>query len=119
MANPEQFNLAELESMASGDTSFIIKMLETFSYSVPPFIEKMKVALEEKDLTELAKLGHRLKPSFHYLGRPDLNELLAIIENGDGSKQSEEIYGAAKKFLTGFAPMMVAVDEHLENLKQA
>jgi hypothetical protein len=119
MANPELFNLAELESMASGDIPFIIKMLETFSYTVPPYIERMKVALEGKDLPELAKVGHRLKPSFHYLGRPDLNALLAIVENGDGTKQADEIYDATKKFLAGVAPMMVAVDEHLENLKQA
>jgi HPt (histidine-containing phosphotransfer) domain-containing protein len=119
MANPEQFNLAELETIAAGDQSFIIKMLDTFSYTVPPFIEKMKVALATKNLADLAHIGHRLKPSFHYLGRADLNGLLAVIENGDGSKKEEEIYAATNQFLSGVALMMVAVDEHLEKIKQA
>lgn len=118
MATPEQFNLAELETIAAGDQSFILKMLETFSYSVPPFIEKMKEALAAKNLLDLSKTGHRLKPSFHYLGRADLNRLLAAIENGDGSKTEEEVYDATNKFLDGVAPMMIAVDEHIEAIKQ-
>jgi hypothetical protein len=118
MENHELFHLRELEAMAGSDIPFIIKMLETFSYTVPPFIEKMKVAQETKNLTELASVAHRLKPSFHYLGRPDLNALLLIIENGDGSQQETAIYDAVKKFVHDVYPMMIAVDEHLENLKQ-
>jgi HPt (histidine-containing phosphotransfer) domain-containing protein len=119
MENQELFHLRELESMAGGDIPFIIKMLETFSFTVPPFIEKMKVAQETKDLTDLASIAHRLKPSFHYLGRPDLNKLLLIVENGDGSQTEAAIYDAVKKFIHDVYPMMIAVDEHLENLKQA
>ncbi|MEO5641805.1 MAG: Hpt domain-containing protein [Bacteroidia bacterium] len=117
MENPKLFHLAEIESMAGGDSAFIIKMLETFSYTVPPFIERMKTALQTKDLPELALVGHRLKPSFHYLGRPDLNALLAILENGDGSKKEEEIFAATTKFLKDAALMMIDVDEHLEKIK--
>jgi HPt (histidine-containing phosphotransfer) domain-containing protein len=119
MENHELFHLRELESMGGDDISFIIKMLETFSYTVPPFIEKMKVAQETKDLAELTRIGHRLKPSFHYLGRPDLNQLLVIIENGDGTQTEAEIYDAVKKFIHDAYPMIIAVDEHLENLKNA
>lgn len=119
MATPEQFNLAELETIAAGDQAFILKMLETFSFSVPPFVEKMKEALAAKNLPDLSKTGHRLKPSFHYLGRADLNQLLATIENGDGSRTEEEVCNATNQFLSGVAPMMIAVDEHIEALKQA
>ncbi len=118
MKEPKHFNLRELESMAGGDPSFIIKMLETFSYTVPPFVEQLKTALSEKNLPELARIGHRLKPSFHYLGRPDLNALLAVMENGDDSKVELEIYAAAKKFLSDYPLMMIEVDEHIEKLKQ-
>jgi HPt (histidine-containing phosphotransfer) domain-containing protein len=118
MENPQHFNLRELESMAGGDAAFIIKMLETFSYTVPPFIERLKTALSNKNLPDLAHIGHRLKPSFHYLGRPDLNALLAIIENGDGTNKEQDIFSAANKFLSGYAIMMIEVDEYLEKLKQ-
>lgn len=117
MENPKLFDLAEIESLAGDDVAFVTKMLETFSYTVPPFIERMKTALKQKNLPDLANIGHRLKPSYHYLGRPDLNGLLAIIENGDGSKKEDEIFAAANKFLTGAALMMIDVDEHLETLK--
>lgn len=70
-------------------------------------------------MPDLANIGHRLKPSFHYLGRPDLNELLGVIENGDGTKKDEEIFAAANKFLSGYAIMIIEVDEYLEKLKQA
>lgn len=117
MENPKLFDLTEIENLAGGDSVFITKMLETFSYTVPPFIERMKIALKDKNLSELSHIGHRLKPSFHYLGRPDLNALLGILENGDGSKNETEIFAAANKFLTGSALMMIDVDEHLEKLK--
>ena len=118
MENPQHFNLLELESMAGGDAHFIIKMLETFSYTVPPIVERMKTTLSNKNLPDLANIGHRLKPSFHYLGRPDLNALLAIIENGDGTNKEQDVFSAANKFLSGYAIMMIEVDEYLEKIKQ-
>jgi HPt (histidine-containing phosphotransfer) domain-containing protein len=118
MENAELFDLRELNVLSGGDHSFLIKMLETFSDTVPPFIEKMKDAFAAKNLPELANLGHRLKPSFYYLGRTDLTDLLGIIENGDGSKKDVEIYAAANKFLDAVKPMLPAVKEHIQKLKK-
>ncbi|MDQ3111384.1 MAG: Hpt domain-containing protein [Bacteroidota bacterium] len=118
MENSEQFHTRELESMAGDDLPFIIKMLETFSFTVPPFIEKMKGASEAKDFTELKHIAHRLKPSFHYLGRPDLNQLLGIIENGGGTQNEADILAGAQNFIHAAYPMMIAVDEHIEKIKQ-
>jgi HPt (histidine-containing phosphotransfer) domain-containing protein len=92
-------------------------MLSTFSVSVPPFIQKMKDALAVKNFHDLANIAHRLKPSFHYLGRPDLNKLLEKVENGDGSASETEIISAANNFLKNSALMMVEADEYLEKLK--
>jgi HPt (histidine-containing phosphotransfer) domain-containing protein len=118
MENAEQFDLGELNILSGGDRDFLIKMLETFSGTIPPFIEKMKDALTAKNIADLANIGHRLKPSFHYLGRTDLTDLLGIIENGDGSKKDAEIYAATTKFLDAAKPMLPAVDEHIKKLKK-
>ena len=119
MEKPEQFDLRELEAISAGDTAFILKMLDTFSVSVPPYIQKLKEALEVKNLAGLAHIAHRLKPSFHYLGRPDLNQLLHRVENGDGSANEAEVLSAAAAFIKNSALMMVEVDEYIEKLKTA
>ena len=119
MENPELFSLQQLETLSSGDTAFIIKMVETFSLTIPPIVERMKIALDKKSIPELANIAHRLKPSFYYMGRMDLNELLEIVENGNGSRNESEILAATNKFIVAYAPMKVAVDEHLEKLKQS
>lgn len=118
MEKPELFNLKELEILSSGDTVFIIKMIETFSLTIPPIVEKMKIALDKKSISELANIAHRLKPSFYYMGRMDLNEFLEIAENGNGSRNESEILAATNKFLVAYPVMKMAVDEHLEKLKQ-
>jgi HPt (histidine-containing phosphotransfer) domain-containing protein len=117
MEKPGQFDLTELETLSNGDTAFILKMLSTFSISVPPYIQKMKDAMAAKNFSELANIAHRLKPSFHYLGRPDLNQLLNKVENGDASASETEIITAATAFLKNSALMMVEADEYLEKLK--
>lgn len=119
MEKPEQFDLSELETLSGGDTGFILKMLSTFSVSVPPYIQKLKEALESKNLDAMAHIAHRLKPSFHYLGRPDLNQLLNRVENGDASATEAEIFSAASGFLKSSALMMVEVDEYIEKMKTA
>lgn len=91
VSKKEHIHLEELEQLANGSRDFIIRMLETSIAQTPPLLEKLKTANGTKDLSVIAEAVHRMRPAFHYLGRPDISTLLEEIENLCEGNYSGEI----------------------------
>jgi len=82
MVNYTHINLGELEQIAQGDRGFILRMLQACCDSAPQLIIKLKAGLRDGNREEIRSVAHRLRPCFHYMGRPDLAQMLEEIEKG-------------------------------------
>ncbi len=69
------FNIDALLKMSRNDMLFIKKMLLLFSQMMPQSLDEMQVAIEEKDWSRLASIGHRIKSSVAGVG------ILAIADD--------------------------------------
>lgn len=87
----KHLDLAELEGLAKGDQAFIRKMLESYCSQSPPFLEKLNNFLQNNDRENLRLAAHRLRPSFYYLGRADMAEILETIETTYDSMSDDEL----------------------------
>ena len=117
MNKPQHFNISELEVLSKGDTLFVLKMMEAFCASAPAQLERMREAAGAAAFEDLAALAHRLQPSFHYLGRPDLSALLAEMEDEEKKRTKEEILAATQDFLAQVQAVVEEVKAFTETLK--
>ncbi len=78
--NPPKINLTYLKQISDGNDAFIIEMIEMFLNKTPQALEEMEAHFRQQNWEELRHIAHRIKPSFVYIGLPDLQKTLAEIE---------------------------------------
>ena len=57
------YDLQHLLAIVNNDKDFVKGLIEIFVLTIPPLIENMCQACENKDWTLVAKLAHKLKPT--------------------------------------------------------
>lgn len=75
-----RIDLTYLKQIADGNDAFIIEMLEMFLNKTPQALEEMNTYFKEQNWQELRQIAHRIKPSFTYIGLPDIQKTLSEIE---------------------------------------
>ncbi|HEU4717821.1 MAG TPA: Hpt domain-containing protein [Bacteroidia bacterium] len=108
----KHINLAELRTLGHNDETFIRRMLQTCAEQSPGLLDGLKKATEENDTGAAAACAHRLRPTFHYLGRSDLSELLRAIEDGT-FRDIDEMKTISQRFLDGAGRALGEVSEVL------
>lgn len=73
-------NLSYLKKIAEGNESFMIEMIEMFLNKTPSAIEQMTECLQNQNWSELRSIAHRIKPSFGYIGKQNIQSALSKIE---------------------------------------
>ncbi|MFM8432074.1 MAG: response regulator, partial [Bacteroidota bacterium] len=86
---PHKINLTYLKQISDGNDAFIIEMIEMFLNKTPKALEEMNEHFKRQNWEELRQIAHRIKPSFTYIGLPDIQKALAEIERltADSSKE--------------------------------
>ncbi|PSR53467.1 hypothetical protein AHMF7605_07975 [Adhaeribacter arboris] len=80
-AMPEKVcNLAILQSMANGNTEFLIKFLQMFIEQVPPQVQTMQEAVAQADWAKAGNLAHQLKANFDTVGISALHQPIRDLE---------------------------------------
>lgn len=79
-------DLSYLTEMVGDDPVFMIEIFDTFIEQTPFYVAELEDALSKKDWKRVAHAAHKIKPTFSYIGRTDVKELVQIIET-DANKQ--------------------------------
>ncbi|WP_293306942.1 Hpt domain-containing protein [Pedobacter sp. UBA5917] len=70
-----------LIDMVGDEPAFLIELIDTFLVQIPVFITEMDKALMSENWVKISQLAHKIKPTFSYIGRNDIKDLLHQIEN--------------------------------------
>jgi HPt (histidine-containing phosphotransfer) domain-containing protein len=70
-----------LIEMVGDDPAFLIEFFETFTEHAPIYLAEMENALANQNWNEVANCAHKIKPTFSYIGRNDVKELVRVIED--------------------------------------
>jgi HPt (histidine-containing phosphotransfer) domain-containing protein len=84
-----KINLDYIYTISDGDRDFIREILETFVKITPGSIDAINESLEQKQLKEVARMAHKIKPSILLLGIEELTKLIKEIEHM--AKNQEEL----------------------------
>ncbi|GGE40780.1 HPt (histidine-containing phosphotransfer) domain-containing protein [Pedobacter psychrotolerans] len=73
-------DLSYLISMVGHNPYFIIEIFDTFIEQTPIYLAELDNALALKNWEDVGNCAHKLKPTFSYVGRDDVKELVMEIE---------------------------------------
>lgn len=94
------YNLDYLRSVSGNNEDFIREMVLTFTQTIPPVLDEMKIALAGKDWERLARMAHQIKPSFTLMGlNPLRSSILFIEENSKYSTKLDELPDVVSDFV--------------------
>jgi HPt (histidine-containing phosphotransfer) domain-containing protein len=74
------YNLDYLRTVSGDNEEFIREMVLTFTQTIPPILEDMKIALQKEDWEKMARMAHQIKPSFTLMGLTSLRGSILFIE---------------------------------------
>ena len=103
------YDLARLRETAHGSLVFINRILAAFHANTPGALAELRAAQVATDLTAMAALAHRLRPSLQLLGAQLLAPYLAVLETPDLA--SVEAHRAARALAQGLAALLQHVPQ--------
>jgi len=99
-AENKLYNLDYLKSVSGNNEEFIREMVLTFTQTIPPALEEMQFALENRQWEKLARVAHQIKPSFTLMGlNPLRNSILFIEENSKYNTKLDELPNVVSEFV--------------------
>ncbi len=87
---------AYLHRFCEGDEARIKKYINMYLKSVPGFVEKLKEALETKDMKAMASKIHAFKPNWLIMGMKGTSELGSRVERQCTAEPDAAMQGAAE-----------------------
>lgn len=69
-----------LESVAHGNTAFIIDMLDIFITRTPETFDVLRKAIQEEEWQTVGFYAHKLKATYAYVGLEELKKIIIEIE---------------------------------------
>jgi HPt (histidine-containing phosphotransfer) domain-containing protein len=113
----KHLRLDELQELSKGDDAFINRMLESYCTQVPQLLEKLRDGIKTNDKESVRATAHRLRPSFHYLGRTDLSLLLEEIELGSATIPNNSLTEKSELIFEEASLMLREAQEALQQTK--
>lgn len=74
------YDLSKIKEISNGDKEFVNRMIELFVNIIPPSLQKMKIAFQDKDFKTLNAIAHRIKPSINDLGVTQISHEIKQVE---------------------------------------
>ena len=113
-----KIDLTYLKQIADGNAGFIIEMIEMFLNNTPEALEKLNENFKKQNWEELKQIAHRIKPSYAYMGLPDVQKMLAEIEMcSDSQSGLDKIPELISCVCTTSKSVFKELEKELSNLK--
>ncbi len=101
--NNQPLDLSYLREMSGDSTDFMVEMLEAFQKQTPLYMTDLEKAIADEDWKATSEFSHKIKPTFHYVGRSDLKEMMQTIERNSRELINLETipsdFAVSKKFV--------------------
>jgi len=107
-----------LTDLYGNDLDYAREMFDTFLNDTLSEFESLRTLLDGGKLADLARLAHKLKPTLHMVGLPDLELLIEQLEAGakSGTPDTKNLKLLLRQFETALPEAVVAVDFDLKKL---
>lgn len=98
------YKLDQIRELSGGDESFVTMLIDIFIKLAEETVEKMQTAYNQKDIAEIKKLAHKIKPSLANMQIDILKEPIAQLEalsaESKMTDNDEEKYELVRNVLT-------------------
>ena len=84
------YNLHKLEKLSKGNSAFLKKMCRLFVKLTPDYLKQINDLYEERNISSLKELAHKMKPSIDYMGITSLKQDIKDLEHLDNEQYSLE-----------------------------
>ena len=74
------YDLQLIDQMCRGNEAQILKLVEVFVEEISKTLKEIELAFSNKDLKEIKKLTHKIKPTLTYFGTEKLEKEIVLIE---------------------------------------
>lgn len=78
--NNQPLDLSYLKDMSGNSAEFMIEMLDVFAKQTPIYMDDLEKAIDDKNWKATSEFAHKIKPTFFYVGRVDVRDLMQEIE---------------------------------------
>lgn len=105
------FSINKLQEM--GDDQFVSKMLYLFVETTPPFIVRIKKAIENQDIEEIKRVAHTIKPSFDsFMIEAIYNDVCEMEQFNDFLTSVDELFAKAEHVTSVLLEIVEEMKEH-------
>ncbi len=108
-------DLSYLNEVSSGNSEFIIEMIDIFMQQTPVYVQQLTEAIEKKDWTAIAQVAHKIKPTLAFMGIDSARDIMAQIEN---DARNQENYESIVFNFTQSGDVFDTIYEKLEDIKK-
>lgn len=95
-------DLSYLTEMVGHNPEFMIEFFDTFIKQTPFYVAELEDALSSKNWEKVANCAHKIKPTFTYIGRNDVKDLVQEIEHNACSENAIDLIPNQVDDLKGF-----------------
>jgi PAS domain S-box-containing protein len=88
----KRLNSDLLADLYGDDTAYACDMFEMFLTVALPEFATLRIAVAEKNTDEVARLAHKLKPTFGMVGLSDLEQKMQAIEHSAKKKEAPSVW---------------------------
>lgn len=88
----KRLNADLLTDLYGDDTSYACVMFEMFLTTALPEFDILKTAVAAENTDEVARLAHKLKPTFGMVGLSDMEEKMQILEHATKKKETPAVW---------------------------
>ncbi|WP_338876591.1 PAS domain S-box protein [Spirosoma sp. SC4-14] len=118
--SPEiQIDQAALMELYGGDPDYVAEMIGTFLTDIVPDIQLLPSLLDQKNSDELARMIHKLKPTFSMVGLPGLqNKMIELEEAVKQGAQPELIETYCNAIVTETNNVLPVLEKEMHRFSQ-
>jgi HPt (histidine-containing phosphotransfer) domain-containing protein len=84
-------DLSYLIGMVGHNPDFMIEVFDTFIEHTPIYLAELEAALVRGNWEEVSNCAHKMKPTFSYVGRNDVTDLMQAIEYNARNEVVEQV----------------------------
>lgn len=111
----QHIDLEYINSLADGDTSFVIEMIKDYKTLIPEYMNELNKAAVAEHREDIKFFAHKLASSFLFMGAKQLNEISREIEhNIEASMKMEELHRKLSTMHALFAHVSEELDQELK-----
>lgn len=111
MSSEKLYNIQNIYELASGDKTFVKRLINIFITETPETINTIFIAHRNGDQETVRRLAHRIKPSIKNLGITSIVNDLLDVELGNFPDQTE---AKLNKISAILVDVIVGLNEDLE-----